>query len=67
MKNLYEIFDDYHKELLKKYDIEVKDVLLNDNEYELFLKKTNKMSIEDMEKIYDYLDNYFSKQGSSTQ
>lgn len=62
MINLYEVFDDEHKELLKKYGIEVRDVSLNSNEYELFLSKTNKMSIEDMEKIYDYLDDYFKKE-----
>ena len=62
MINLYEVFDNEHKELLKKYGIEVNDLLLNSNEYELFLSKTNKMSIEDMEKIYDYLDDYFIEQ-----
>lgn len=62
MINLYEVFDDEHKELLKKYGIEVRDISLNSNEYELFLSKTNRMSIADMEKIYDYLDDYFIEQ-----
>ena len=57
--NLYEIFDSYHKELLKKYKIEIKNIDINEQEYKEFLSSTNKMSSEDMEKIYDYLDDYF--------
>lgn len=59
--NLYEIFDSYHKELLKKYKIEVKNKDINEQEYNEFLSLTNKMSSEDMEKIYDYLDDYFKE------
>lgn len=62
MHNLYEIFDDYSKKLLEKYDIKVEDKLLSKEEYHSFLRETNKMTIEDMEKIYDYLDDYFAEE-----
>ena len=63
MYNLYEIFDDYCKELLKKYNIEIKNEDIDEDGYTKFLSQTNKMSIEDMEYIYDYLDDYFKEQG----
>ncbi len=61
MYNLFEIFDDYHKDLLKKYNIEIKNKNINEEDYTKFLSQTNKMSIEDMEDIYDYLDDYFKE------
>ena len=60
MHNLYEIFDNYSKKLLEKYDIKIEDKLLS-KEYLLFLDETDKMTVEDMEKIYDYLDDYFAE------
>ena len=62
MLNLYEIFDYEHRKLLEEYGIEVKNALIDDGEYTDFLKKTDIMSMEDMEDIYDYLDDYFAKQ-----
>ncbi len=62
MHNLYEIFDDYSKKLLEKYNIKVEDKILSEEEYHSFLRETNKMAIEDMEEIYDYLDDYFAEQ-----
>ena len=66
MYNLFEIFDDYHKNLLKKYNIEIKNTDINEEEYTKFLSQTNKMSIEDMEDIYDYLDDYFEEENNQS-
>lgn len=59
MYNLFNIFDDEMKELLKTYNINVENKNIDADEYTNFLKLTNQMRIEDMERIYDYLDDYF--------
>lgn len=61
MYNLFNIFDDEMKEVLKKYNINIENKKIDEDEYTNFLKLTNKMGIEDMERIYDYLDDYFIK------
>ena len=60
--NLYYVFNNEYKEILKKYNIFLEDKNYSKDEYEDFLKSTNKMEISDMEKIYDRLDDYFIEQ-----
>lgn len=59
MYNLFNIFDDEIKKILKTYNINVENKNIDEDEYTNFLKLTNQMRIEDMERIYDYLDDYF--------
>ena len=56
---LNNIFNNDYKKILEKYNIKLEDKEYNEKEYTDFLRATNKMSIEDMERIYDYLDDYF--------
>ena len=60
--NLYYVFNNEYKDILKKYNIFLEDKNYLKEEYEDFLKLTNKMDISDMEKIYDRLDDYFVEQ-----
>lgn len=60
--NLYYVFNNEYKEILKKYNIVLENKNYSKEEYEDFLKLTNKMDISDMEKIYDRLDDYFIEQ-----
>jgi len=59
---LYNIFNNDYKKLLEKYDIKLEDKEYDEKEYNDFLKLTNKMAIEDMERIYDYLDDYLAEE-----
>lgn len=62
MVNLFDVYDEYYRDIIKKYNIEIENRLINNEEYDDFLNSTNRMTIEDMEKVYDRLDDYWAEQ-----